>query len=90
MKYLSLNLIRNKCQQLFVGEISREEISRWAKEFLDLDEEGGVVYRPKADEKLLWNLINYLEAIDMAGYESKYLINDHDMKQFLCDQILDC
>ena len=87
MKAISLKQLKEKYEALIQHKVSREEVSNWAGELCEAEDEDHLEYLPKEAEDQLWKGLDYLHGFDLAGHETKYLLSLEDLKLYFQDHV---
>ena len=73
MKTVNIKDVEEKFNDLICEKISREEVSNWALDMQDAEDECSLEYFPKNKEDAIWEGISYLTGVDLPDLNRKYL-----------------
>lgn len=81
---VSLLEVMNILDKLISGELSREDVSDWAKKRQIAEDGGELEYEPASKEQEIWDAILYLEGVDLKDSPDTYLHVVSDFQDYKC------
>jgi hypothetical protein len=79
---VSLTTIEAMLNGMINQTITREEASVWALQARKMEDDGQLIYEPEEAESIIWDAIQFLEAIDMQNSPGTYLYGEDDIRLY--------
>jgi hypothetical protein len=82
---ITIDIVLNIYSSILSGAMSYSEADRWAWDVIQLFDDGEVEFKPKEEEELLWDLVQFLHGIDMPSIANKNItmLSNIDIINFL-------
>lgn len=76
---INLKIIRDVFDKVLSGEMSREQASAQAYQWMEAADYDRLLYRPETDEDKIWQCILWVLGIDLLDSPTTYLHSEEDI-----------